>query len=141
MRRHKAVARIFLLLSIVNLTFAGAAKTPTMHETHVDLVTGVDDVTEASEREHTQSRVLPELLGRPSTAAHLQSRFDLIPARSFNTESLSIDSEDPEGKKFFNEELIRKMKEYLVLGTIAGIFTGVANGIQKEILGTVSPGA
>jgi hypothetical protein len=141
MRRHKAVARIFLLLSIVNFALAGVAQIPTTHETRVDLVTGAEDVTEASEREHTQSGVLPELLGRPSTAGHLQSRFDLIPARSFNTESLSIDSEDPEGKKFFNEELIRKMKEYLVLGTIAGIFTGVANGIQKEILGTVSPGA
>jgi hypothetical protein len=141
MRRHKAVARIFLLLSIVNFALAGVAQIPTTHETRVDLVTGAEDVTEASEREHTQSGVLLELLGRPSTAGHLQSRFDLIPARSFNTESLSIDSEDPEGKKFFNEELIRKMKEYLVLGTIAGIFTGVANGIQKEILGTVSPGA
>ncbi len=135
MRRHKAVARIFLFLSIVNFTFAGVAQTPTMDETPVDLVTGAEDVTEALEREHTQSGVLPELLGRPSTAGHLQSRFDLIPAQSFNYPA------DRENNKFFNKELTRKMKEYLVLGAIAGIFTGVANGMQKEILGTVSPGA
>jgi len=136
MRRHKAVARIFLFLSIINFTFAGVAQTPTMDdETRVDLVTGAEDVTEASERGHTQSWALPELLGRPSTAGHLQSRIDPIPAESSNL------PEDPEIGKFLTKELIRKMKEYLVLGTIAGIFTGVANGIQKQILGTVSPGA
>jgi len=140
MRRHKAVARIFLFLSIVNFTFAGVApqQTPTMHEMRVDLVTGAEDVTEAP---HTQSgELLPELLGiRPSTAGHLQSRIDLIPAASFNHGS--IDLSDPESTKFFNKELNRKLKEYLILGTIAGVVTGVANGIQKQILGTVSPGA
>ena len=130
MRRHKAVARIFLFLSIVNFTFAGVAQAPAMHETRVDLVTGASDVTEASERGHTQSEELPELLGRPSTAGHLHSRLDPIP-----------EAEDPEGNKFFNKELNRKLKEYLVLGVIAGAFTGVASGIQKQILGTVSPGA
>jgi hypothetical protein len=48
---------------------------------------------------------------------------------------------DPEANKFFNEELNRKMKEYLVLGMVAGAFSGVANAIQKQIMGTVSPGA
>ena len=52
-----------------------------------------------------------------------------------------MDRDDPEGNKFFNKELNRKLKEYLVLGVIAGTVTGVANGIQKEIFGTVSPGA
>jgi hypothetical protein len=33
------------------------------------------------------------------------------------------------------------MKDYAVLGVVAGSFTGIANGIQKEILGSVSPGA
>jgi hypothetical protein len=50
-------------------------------------------------------------------------------------------AEDPEAKKFFNNELNRKLKEYLILGAIAGIVTGFANGIQKQILGTLSPGA
>ena len=135
MRRHKAVARIFLFLFIVNFTFAGVVRTRTMDETRVDLVTGAEGVTEASERVHTQSGVLPGLLRSPSTTEHLQSRFDLIPAQSFNY------PEDKESNKFFNKELNRKLKEYLVLGSIAGVFTGVANGIQKEILGTVSPGA
>ena len=138
MRRHKAVARIFLFLSFANFTFAGVAQISMMHETGVDSVTGAEDVTEASERRHTQSKELPEWMGRPSpsTAGHLHSRFDLIPAQSFNTDPL-----DPNAKKFFNTELIRKMKEYMVLGTVAGIFTGIANGVQKQISGTVSPGA
>jgi hypothetical protein len=130
MRRHEALARIFLLLSIINFTFAGVARTPTMHEMRVDLVTGAEDVTEASERGHTQSEELPELLSRPSTAGHLHSRLDPIP-----------DAEDPETKKFFNKELNRRMKEYLVLGLVAGVFVGISNGVQKEIFGTESPGA
>jgi hypothetical protein len=135
MRRHKAVARIILFLSIVNFTFAGVAHTPTMHETPIDLVTGAEDVTEASERVHAQSGELPELLGRSSTAGHLHTRVDIFPAGSFNY------PEDQDNTKFFNKELTRKMKEYVILGTVAGVFTGVANGIQKQILGTVSPGA
>jgi hypothetical protein len=80
--------------------------------------------------------VVAEWLGRPSTAEHLHSRFDMVSAQSFNEGSLSADPEDPENKSFFNKELTRKMKEYLVLGAIAGVFTGVADGMQKEILGT-----
>jgi hypothetical protein len=60
----------------------------------------------------------------------------MVSAQSFSEGSLSADPEDPENKSFFNKELTRKMKEYLVLGTIAGVFTGVADGMQKEILGT-----
>jgi len=136
MRRHKAVAGIFLFLSIVNFTFAGLAQAPAMHETSVDLVTGVEDVTEASERGYTQSEELPDWLGRPSTAGHLDSR-DIIGPTSFNNRP----GDPAEDGKFFNKELTRKMKEYLVLGAIAGVFTGIANGIQKQIFGTVSPGA
>ncbi|KAF8493952.1 hypothetical protein F5888DRAFT_1720859 [Russula emetica] len=130
MRLHEAVTRIFFFLFIINFTFAGVVQTPEMHEMHVDLVTGAEDVTEASERGHTQLEELPEWSERPSTAGHLHSRVDPIPG-----------AVDPETQKFFNKELKRRMKEYLVLGTVAGIFVGISNGIQKEILGTVSPGA
>jgi hypothetical protein len=137
MRRHKAFARIILFLSIVIFTFAGIARTLTMHEVRVDLVTGVPDVSDVSEMGYTQSEELPESLGRPSTAGPLQSR-DLIPAASFSDASHFDDLED---NKFFSKELNRKLKEYLILGSIAGLFTGVANGIQKQIMGTVSPNA
>jgi hypothetical protein len=125
MRRHKAVARIFLLISIATFMFAGLAQTLTTDEMRVDLVTGAEGVAEA----------LPEWRGRPSTAGHLHSRFDMAAAQSFNYR------DDPNDNKFFNKELNRKLKEYFVLGSIAGLFTGVANGIQKQIFGTVSPGA
>lgn len=121
---------MFLFLSIVNFAFAGVARTRTMHETRVNLATGAEDVTEASERGHTQSEELREWLGRPSTAGHLHSRLDP-----------PVQALDPDENKFFSEELIRRMKEYFILGSIAGTFTGVANGIQKEDFGTVSPGA
>jgi hypothetical protein len=131
MRPHEAVARAFLFLSIVNFTFAaGVVQTRTMHEMRVDLMTGAGDVTEASEKGHSQSEELFEWSERPSTAGHLHSRLDPLPG-----------AEDPETKKFFNKEMNRKLKEYLVLGSIAGIFVGISNGIQKEIVGTVSPGA
>ena len=128
MRRHKAVARIFLFLSIVKFTFASVAQTRTMDGMRIDSVTGAEDMTEVSE-------ALPEWLGRSSTAGHLHSRFDMAAAQSFKY------PDGPDENKFFNKELNRKMKEYLVLGSIAGVFTGIANGIQKEILGTVSPNA
>lgn len=128
MRQHKAIARIFLYLSIVNFTFASVAQTRTMDEMRIDLVTEAEDMTEAS-------KALPKWLGRSSTAGHLHSRFDMAAAQSFNY------PDNPKENKFFSEELNRKLKEYLILGSIAGVFTGVANGIQKEVIGTVSPDA
>ena len=135
MHRHKAVARIFLFLAIVNFTSVGLAQTPTMHEMHVDFRTGAEDMAGVSETEHTQSQVFPELLQRPSMASPLHSRLDPIPAPS------SSSAANPEEDKFFSEELIRRMKEYLILGAISGVFVGIGNGLQKQIMGTVAPNA
>jgi hypothetical protein len=135
MRRHKAVARIFLFLSIVNFTFAGIAQTPKMHEMRVDLVTGAQDVAEALSEGHAQSAAeeTPELLkSATSTAGTLQSRFDLIPAQSFSTRSIMTD--DPAKDKFFTEELKGKMKEYLVLGAVAGVFPVLRMGYRRRSL-------
>jgi len=156
MRRHKTVAQIFLVLSVVNFTFAGLVQTRTMHEVRADLVTGAEGVTQgASEKPHTPSEELSKLLERRSTGQDPPEpsnsvievrhttptqRTKLAPrADPLLMEPVRL--EDPEATKFFNEELKRKMKEYVVLGTIAGIFAGFANGIQKQIMGTVSPGA
>jgi hypothetical protein len=97
-----------------------------MHEMRVDLVAGAEDMTEASERGHTQLEELPEWLVGPSTTGPLHSRVDPV---------------DPEANKFFSKELTRRMKEYFVLGAVASVFVGLSNAVQKEILGTVSPGA
>jgi hypothetical protein len=136
MRLHEAFTRIFLFLSIANFTFAGIAQTLTTHEMRIDLATGAEDVTEASEGGHSRSETLPEWSGT-STAGHLQSRFDMASVQSLNERA---DPKDP-ADKFFNPELTRKMNEYFIMGTIAGLFIGVGNGIQKEVMGTVSPGA
>ena len=102
----------------------------------VDFVSGTaDDVTEPSERGHTQSEELPEWSGIPaSKAGDLHSRVDPLGPQL-------IKPDDPEKDKFFNEEVIRKMKEYLVLGTVSGVFVGISNVMQKEIFGVVSPNA
>jgi hypothetical protein len=63
---------------------------------------------------------------------------DGSPSESGSHHSTTLSSDE---HKFFNAELKDKMKDYAVLGVVAGSFTGIANGIQKEILGSVSPGA
>lgn len=137
MRLHKAFARIIFFFFIANLTLTGVAQTPTTHGMRVDLAAEAEGVTEASERGHTQSGESPEWSGRPSTAGHLHSRFDIASAQSLNERADPVDPAD----KFFSPELIRRMKEYFILGGIAGVFMGIGNGIQKEIMGTVSPNA
>jgi hypothetical protein len=47
----------------------------------------------------------------------------------------------PDAHKFFIEELKLKLRYYAIVGTVLGISTGVVNAVQKEIVGTVSPGA
>ena len=132
MHRYKAVAQIFLFLSIVNFTFAGVAPTRTIDEMHVDLM------TEAEERGHTQSEELPEWLGRPSTTVPLRSRLDPIPVPDGTP---STDPADPDEKKFFSKEMMKEVKEYFLLGGVYGVVAGITIGIQREISGEVSPGA
>ena len=43
------------------------------------------------------------------------------------------------GKKFFTNELKDKMKDYVVLGAVAGAFSGIATSAGKDIQGEVSP--
>lgn len=132
MRLHKSVAQILFFLSIVNFTFADLAQTPKMlHKIRVDSVTGAD----ASEGGHAHSGELPEWLGRPQTAGHSHSRFDIPGVQSFNSR------DDPISVKFFNEHMSRKYKKYLLLGVIDGVLTGISNSMIDEIFGTVSPNA
>jgi hypothetical protein len=138
MHRHKAIARIFLFLSFVNFTFAELAQTPTVHEVRVDLVTGAEDAAGVSETGHTQSEEFPELLGRPSTAGPLHTRVDIMPIIPAPE---SGSASNPDNDKFFSKELIRRMKEYLILGGIAGVFVGLANSAQKDIAGKLDNGA
>jgi hypothetical protein len=177
MHRHKVVARMFLLLSIVNFTSAGLAHTPKMHEVRQDPVPGATNVAGPSEE-------LPQLPGRPSTARPSHASVDDIVPASARPSYASVDdivpastrpsyasvdgiaptstrpshasvddvvptvsapksdiAEDLEKNKFFNLEMNRKVKEYVILGSLAGLFMGVANGVQKEIMGTMAPSA
>ena len=47
---------------------------------------------------------------------------------------------NPEANKLFNDALKQKIKDYAVLGTVVGVSVGLVYGIQKEIMGTISPG-
>jgi hypothetical protein len=130
----KLVGQIFLFLSIISFTFAGIAQTPTMDAMHVNLVTGAKEVTESTERGYTQSEELPERLGRLSTTGNLHARLDLIVISD-------AAAEDSESKKFFSKQLNRKLKKYLMLGTLGGVISGITTGVQDEIMGTLSPNA
>ena len=74
---------------------------------------------------------------------------EIVPASPSNQFS-SVGSHDvenaaseaaPKAEKFFSEEMMQKIKDYSVLGTVAGISTGIITAAQKEIMGTVAPGA
>jgi hypothetical protein len=43
--------------------------------------------------------------------------------------------------RFFDEALRQRIFAYTILGSIAGISAGLINGVQKDIFGTISPGA
>ena len=111
MHWHKVVARFFLLLAIANFTFAGQAQKLKMHEMRVDLVTGAE-----------------KNVMQASEMGHTQSE-ELL--RLFGRASTAGHL----------QSRVEPLQEEIILGAISGVFSGVANGIQKEILGTVSPGA
>ena len=47
----------------------------------------------------------------------------------------------PKADEFFNPELMGRIKDYSILGSIAGVASGLIASIQKQIVGTISPGA
>jgi len=50
--------------------------------------------------------------------------------------------EDPEDAKLFLNKVLRtKIYRYVILGTIAGTFSGVVYSVQKDIYGSIAPGA
>ena len=48
---------------------------------------------------------------------------------------------NPEANKLFNDALKQKIKDFVVLGTVVGVSAGLLYGVQKEIMGSISPGA
>lgn len=58
-----------------------------------------------------------------------------------STVAKAASKEAPEAEKFFNKELMQKIKDYSILGSVAGIAGGVITSIQKEVMGVVTPGA
>ena len=49
--------------------------------------------------------------------------------------------EDPDDKLFLNKVLRTKIYRYVILGTIAGTFSGVMYSVQKDLYGSIAPGA
>lgn len=43
--------------------------------------------------------------------------------------------------RFFDETLRTKIFRYTILGAIAGISSGLISGVQKDIFGSITPGA
>jgi hypothetical protein len=85
----------------------------------------------------------PQLHGNlpPVSEAPLSSAESVASAPTVQGEEKGKMEPSPNFEKFFTEEMMQKVKDYAVLGTVAGVSTGIINAWQKEIMGTVSPGA
>jgi hypothetical protein len=60
---------------------------------------------------------------------------------SWSSVATAASKATPEADKFFTDELMAKIKDYSILGTVAGFASGLITSVQKEIMGTISPGA
>ena len=132
MRQYKTVARIFLILSAVNYTFASFARSWAMHEARADLVKVAEDTTEASETGQTPSEKRSEIR---STAGNRHPR-DAVAELKADAPASKV---DPEVDPFFNKELDEKIKEYYVLATMLALSTGISRGAQNQIMSAMDP--
>ena len=142
MRWYKTVTRIFLILSVVDFTFAGLAQPRAMLDTHADWMKMAEDMTKASEKRH---KPLYELSGRSakrSTVGHAHSREygseDSVTGPKADTPP---DSATGEENKFFNEEWDEEAKEDMVFTVAVTVLSGLASQFRDGITGPADPGS
>ena len=127
---YKTVARIFLILSVVDFTFAGLAQSRAMHEARVHSVKMAEDMTKASEKRHKQLDELSERSAKRSTVGHAHSRDDSdvsedsVTGPKADTPPNSMTGEE---SKFFNGEWKMDMEETLILTVPFVVMSGLAS--------------
>jgi hypothetical protein len=126
MRHCKTVARIFLILSAVNYTFASLARSWAMHEARADLVKVAEDTTEVSEKGRMPSEERSEMR---SMAGNGHPRDELAEPEADAQTSKAY----PEVDKFFSKEMNEKITEYYILATVLAFSTGISRGAQNQI--------
>jgi hypothetical protein len=134
MRRYKAVTRIFLILSVVNFTFAGLTQSQAMHEARVHSVKMAEDMTKVSEKWHKPFNEFSE-----RSAMHAHSRN--IGSEASVTGHLADTPLDPEEKKLFNGEWKEETKEDMVFTFAIAAVTGLASQFRDGITGPADPGS
>jgi hypothetical protein len=130
MRWYKTVARIFLILSVVDFTFAGLAQFRAMLDAQADCMKMAQDIMKASEKRHKPLDELSERSAKRSTVGHAHSRDvsdgseDSVTGPKVETPPGSVTDEE---SKFFNEEWKGDTVETLVFTVALGAVTSLAS--------------
>jgi hypothetical protein len=138
------LARIFLILSVVNFTLADLAKSRAMLDAHADWMKMAGDMSKASEKWHKPLDELSEPSAKWSTAMHAHSESmdassdDSVTGPKADTPP---DSATDDGKKFLNEEWKEETKEDMVSAVISTAVTTLASEFVDEITGPADPGS
>jgi hypothetical protein len=142
MRWYKTVARIFLILSVVDFTFAGLAQPRAMLDAHADWMKMAEDMTKASEKRHKPFDELSERSAKRSTVGHAHSRDDGSEDSETGPKAdTPPDSVTHEESKFFNGEWNDEAKEEMVFVVAVGAVTGLASQFRDGITGPADPGS
>jgi hypothetical protein len=143
MQRYMTVARIFLILSVVNFTLAGLAQSRAMLGAHADWMKMAGDMKKTSETWHKPLDGLSGPLTKRPTAMHAHSRDgdssdDSVTGPKADTPA---DSVIEDGKKFFNQELKEETDEDMVLTVVIGAVAGAVSQFRSGITTPADPGS
>jgi hypothetical protein len=142
MKRYKTVARIFLILSVVNFTFAGLVQSRATQEAVVHSVKMAEDMTKASEKWHRPLDELSEPSAKRSTAMHAHSRDDSSDDSVTGPKAdTPADSVIDDGKKFFSQELKEETEEDMVFTIVVGAVGGLVGQFRSGITSPADPGS
>ena len=143
MRQYKTVARIFLILSVVNFTFAGLVQSRATQQAVVHLVKMAEDTTKAPEKWNKPLDELSEPSAKQSTAMHAHSRDDTSSDGSFTGPKADTPANSviDDGKKFFNQELKEETEEDMVFTFVVSAVSGLASSLRNGATTPPDPGS
>lgn len=145
MRQYKTVARILLILSVVNHTSASFAPSRAMHGARTELLNLAEDVAHMKGDEGVvglKANAPPKPASSLASSDPKPNSEEVVdPKANAPPEPASSDSK-PKSKDgvFFTGELHEKIQEYYVLSTLLAVSTGVARVAQFQISGKADPG-
>ena len=130
MRQYKTVARILLVLSVVNFTWAGLAQSPAMYEARPQLVKM--DTTRASEKWPMSLKELSEWSGKRSTAGHAHPREVPVSALEDTVSS---------PKKFLSDEFKGELREDSIYAVVTVAVASLVGNFRNAWTTPADPGS